>query len=75
MSGALNAEEVNLVAPPCTRLLFARRAFILTSRRRRASCIYPLLTKLHYHYLLQGAGTAPLTDVTPTNIQQLLLPK
>lgn len=56
----------------CLCTVFALRAFVLPSVLQLASCIYQLLTKLHYHYPLWGAGSAHLTDVPQTNIQQLL---
>lgn len=57
----------------CLCTVSALRAFVLPSVLQLASCIYQLLTKLHYHYPLWGAGSAHLTDVPQTNIQQLLV--
>lgn len=71
------AAEKQTGSEPCCCLLclftvFALPALVLTSVLQLASCIYQLLTKLHYHDPLWGAGSAHLTDVPQTNIQQLL---
>lgn len=46
-------QEVNPAAPSFTSShLFASNVLVLTSVLQLASCIYQLLTKLHYHYSL-----------------------